>query len=180
MDCSTNSSTAFHTSYSWSSRDVQIPGTVDTRGPRLELLNLKPADGGVYIWTARDSDGSATSYVHTLHIVDRPIRPHIRVTAESEEDSIQKSRTIAHDCLNQATQVSRINLLRTEDCVPAGNSQAYDVGVPQSTNVIYHEQFNRGTAMRCKLIVEVNKSYCGKGFGNYLELLEHSWRCFDV
>ena len=75
---------------------------------------------------------------------------------------------IAHDCLNQATQVSRINLLRTEDCIPAGNSQAYEVGVPQSTNVIYHEQYNRGTALRCKLMVEVNKSYCGNGFGNYL------------
>ena len=168
LDCSTNNSTAFHTSYSWSSRDVQIPGAVDTRGPRLELMNLKLTDGGHYICTGRDSDGSATSYVHTLHIVDRPIRPLIMVTAQAEQDSIQKSRMVAHDCVNQASQVSRINLLRTEACVPAGNSQAYDVGVPKSTNVIYHEQFSRGTALRCKLVIEVNKAYCGKGFGDYL------------
>ena len=60
MNCATNNSTMLHISHSWSSRDVQIPEYVDTRGPRLDLLNLKLTDAGHYICTGRSSDGTGS------------------------------------------------------------------------------------------------------------------------
>ena len=37
-----------------------------------------------------------------------------------------------------------------------------------STNIIFHDNYSRGTAKRCKLFIAVYKSYCGRGFGGYL------------
>mgnify|MGYP001386411849 CR=1 FL=1 len=131
-------------------------------------MDLKTSDAGHYICTGRNSDGSATSYIHTLHVIDKPIITYPRASAQSEQESIHNSRMIAHDCVNLASQVSRVNLAKTKECLPAGDSNAYSVGIPMSTNIIFHENYSRGTAKRCKLFIAVYKSYCGRGFGGYL------------
>ena len=168
IHCSARNSSAHHISFSWSSRDAAIDPSVDTRGPRLELVKVKLGSTGHYICVGRDSDGSATSYIHTLHVVDLPVHPRAIATSQTEQESIKNSRMVAHSCLSPNNQVSHINLVHTKTCVPPEDSQAYSIGVPRSANIIYHEEFNRGKALRCKLTITVNKAACGSGFAGML------------
>ena len=168
IHCSGGNSSAHHISFSWSSRDAVIDPSVDTRGPRLELTKVKLGSAGHYICVGRESDGSASSYIHTLHVVDMPVHPRAIATSQTEQESIKNSRMVAHSCLSPDNQVSHINLVHTQSCAPPEDSQAYSIGVPRSANVIYHEEYNRGKALRCKLTITVEKAACGSGFASML------------
>ena len=142
---------------------------MNTQGPRLELNKAKLGNAGDYICVGRDSNGQATSYTHRGHIVDMPITPKDVATSQTELDSITNSRMIAHSCLAPTNQVSHINLVHTKNCASPADSQAYSIGVPKVVNVVYHEQYHRGKAIRCKLTIAVHKAACGYGFGGYLK-----------
>ncbi len=84
---------------------------------------------------------------------------------------------VAHSCLSPENQVSHINLVHTEACAPPEDNQAYNIGVPHITNLVYHEEYSRGKALRCRLIILVNKAACGRGIAG---MLRHSSILADV
>ena len=177
IHCSAGNTNNHHVTFSWSSRNAVIDANVNTRGPRLELPKVKLQSAGSYFCIARDSNGAATTYSHKLHVVDMPIHSQEVATSQTEHDSIQGSRMLAHSCISPENQISHINLVQTEECAPAEDNQAYNIGIPRTTNLIYHEEFSRGKALRCKLEIVVNKASCGRGFAG---MLRHSSILADV
>ena len=65
---------------------------------------------------------------------------------------------VAHSCISPENQISHINLVQTEACAPAESNQAYNIGIPRITNLVYHEDFSRGKALRCRLEISVKKA----------------------
>ena len=75
-----------------------------------------------------------------------------------------------YKCLSESASISRINLAKVASC-PEGANSAYRPPAVRHAALIFYQPKFRGSAMRCKLKINVQSAHCTQGFG---KLLKHS------